>query len=274
MVERNYYVICDDGCKFPAMTKEQIYALLDETISSGHLPTDYQSSGFVTQIKEKNKNTDLSFWVGTQAEYNALVEKPQDTFCIISDDTSRDEIVTRIEELMKKVNKLDQLRPNACSMRLAEDVIIPPYDGVELNKYNWSNINTYQSGGTVIDDVKVTPTSGDSYHILKVTKDVNAFVGATVYIGGDREITDDEKIGVGVILGVNRSSKFYRIATFMDTKYLTSLSPAFVVSIPMNFYKLKADDEMYLEVSLFRYGTERIKVPSGMTNLQFLFLNE
>lgn len=106
MAERNYYVIRDDGCKFLAMTKEQIYALLDETISSGHLPTDYQSGGFVTQIKEKNRNTDLSFWVGTQAEYNALAEKPQNTFCIISDDTSRDELISRIEELMKLSDSL------------------------------------------------------------------------------------------------------------------------------------------------------------------------
>ena len=106
MAERNYYVIRDDGCKFPSMTKQQIYALLDETISSGHLPTDYQSGGFVTQIKEKNRNTDLSFWVGTQAEYNALDPKPQNTFCIISDDTSRDEFISRIEELMKLSDSL------------------------------------------------------------------------------------------------------------------------------------------------------------------------
>lgn len=106
MSERNFYCIDEDNCKFPTMTKEQIYDLLDETIESGHLPTDYQSGGFVTHIKEKNRNTDLSFWVGTQAEYNALDPKPKNTFCIISDDTSRDEIVSRIDELMKLSDSL------------------------------------------------------------------------------------------------------------------------------------------------------------------------
>lgn len=207
-------------------------------------------------LKETNKGNGLKFWVGTQAEYNALDPKPQNTFCIISDDTSRDE-----------------LRINACSMTLAEDVTIPT-SGVELNKYNWNNINTYQGGGSVIDNIEVTPSSGNSYHVLKVTKDVNAFVGATVAIGGNREITGDEKIGVNVNLGVYRGSKLYLIASFSDTKYLTNLAPAFAVSIPMNFYKLKADDEMYLQVYLLRDGTKEIIVPEVATNLQFIFLNE
>ena len=57
------------------------------------------------EFKEKNRNTDLSFWVGTQAEYNALEPKPQNTFCIISDDTSRDELISQIEKLTNKIAK-------------------------------------------------------------------------------------------------------------------------------------------------------------------------
>ena len=106
MAERNYYVISDDGCKFPSMTKEQIYALLDETLASGHLPTDYQTAGFVNKIKEQNRGCELQFWVGTEAEYNALETKPENTFCIISDDTTKDFLLQAVEGLQKRTQSM------------------------------------------------------------------------------------------------------------------------------------------------------------------------
>ena len=106
MAERNYYVISDDGCKFPSMTKEQIYALLDETLASGHLPTDYQTAGFVNKIKEQNRGCELQFWVGTEADYNALETKPENTFCIISDDTTKDFLLQAVEGLEKRTQSM------------------------------------------------------------------------------------------------------------------------------------------------------------------------
>lgn len=69
MSERVYYVICADDCRFEGMSKEQIFAAIAE--ATGNTPTDVDAA-FITKIKETNKNNALSFWYGTEAEFNAL----------------------------------------------------------------------------------------------------------------------------------------------------------------------------------------------------------
>ena len=86
MSERNYYVICDSGCRFPAMTKEQILAAIDQAVSTGEIRE--VDTGFVTKIKEMNRNTGIKWWVGTMAEYNAIEEKEANCFYITTDDVS------------------------------------------------------------------------------------------------------------------------------------------------------------------------------------------
>ena len=73
MSERNYFVLRDDNCRFPSMTKEQILAAITQAVSTGEIKD--VDTGFVTKIKELNKNKQLSFWVGTTAEYNAIETK-------------------------------------------------------------------------------------------------------------------------------------------------------------------------------------------------------
>lgn len=64
-----YYVFCDNDCKYEGMSKEQIIAAIAE--ATGATPTDIDSA-FITKIKEQNKNGTLSFWFGTESEFNAL----------------------------------------------------------------------------------------------------------------------------------------------------------------------------------------------------------
>lgn len=95
--DRIYYVICGDGCKFEGMTKEQIFTAIAQAVNDGEI-SDIDS-GFITTIKEKNKNAGLSFWVGTQAEYNALPSIVENCFYIISDDTTEDDINENIQSI-------------------------------------------------------------------------------------------------------------------------------------------------------------------------------
>lgn len=69
MADIKYYVFCDNDCKYEGMTKEQIIAAIAE--ATGAIPTDIDSA-FITKIKEKNNNSALSFWLGTESEFNAL----------------------------------------------------------------------------------------------------------------------------------------------------------------------------------------------------------
>ena len=92
--ERNYYVICADGCKFEGMTKEQILAAIAE--ATGATVTNIDSA-FITKIKELNKGETLRFWKGTTAEYNALPQKYDDCQYIKTDDTTFKDIEDQIK---------------------------------------------------------------------------------------------------------------------------------------------------------------------------------
>ncbi len=68
MAEKKFYVICDDDCRIEGMTKEQIIAAIAE--ATGATPTAIDSA-FITKIKEQNAGNPISFWLGTEAQFNA-----------------------------------------------------------------------------------------------------------------------------------------------------------------------------------------------------------
>lgn len=102
MSERNYYVMCDNNCKFPAMTKEQILAAIAE--ATGQTLQDVDGA-FITKIKEQNAGGYVTFWRGTQAQYNALATKDENCFYIISDSTEKEDTASAIAELAETVEK-------------------------------------------------------------------------------------------------------------------------------------------------------------------------
>jgi len=95
--ERNYYVLCDDNCKFPAMTKEQTLTAITQAVETGSIHD--VDTGFVTKIVEQNKQIGLSFWVGTSAEYNAIENKAANCFYIITDDVIKADLLNEINTL-------------------------------------------------------------------------------------------------------------------------------------------------------------------------------
>ena len=101
MSERNYYVFSDDNCKFESMTKEQILTAISQALSTGEI-SDIDS-GFVTKIKEVNKNNPLMFWVGTTAEFNALENQDENTFYIVTDATEGEDLSAEINDINTKI---------------------------------------------------------------------------------------------------------------------------------------------------------------------------
>lgn len=78
---------CKNHCKRPVYTQEQVIALIQAAINEGSLE-NCTGDVLISKIQETNKNMGLKFWVGTQAEYNALTTKSSDTHYIISDDNT------------------------------------------------------------------------------------------------------------------------------------------------------------------------------------------
>lgn len=106
MANRKYYVFCENRCLFEGMTKEQTLAAIEQAVTTGEIKD--VDAGFITKVKEQNKNVALKFWVGTQTEYNAIETKENNCFYIITDDTAKEDIETAIENLQREINTLNE----------------------------------------------------------------------------------------------------------------------------------------------------------------------
>lgn len=104
MADRKYYVICELGCKFESMTKEQILTAIAQAVSEGRIRDI--DTGFVTTIKTINGKA-LKFFVGTQSEYEALTdEEKSGLFAIITNDTSKEALENALAELQTNYDAL------------------------------------------------------------------------------------------------------------------------------------------------------------------------
>lgn len=111
MSERKWYVRCETGCIAESMTKEQILTAISQAMTTGEIGD--VDTGFITRIKEQNNGAGLSFWVGTQAEYNALDPKLNNCFYIITDDTTADDINKAVADMQKTVEECERLSAEA-----------------------------------------------------------------------------------------------------------------------------------------------------------------
>lgn len=106
MAERKYYVLCGSNCKFESMTKEQILTAIQQAVSTGEIKD--VDAGFITTIKEQNRGNAITLWKGTQAEYNALTEKPEDCFYIITDDTFKEDVNAALKAQKEQIENLSK----------------------------------------------------------------------------------------------------------------------------------------------------------------------
>ena len=87
---KKYYCYCDSNCKYETMTKEQILAAIAQAVEKGSLGDC--DTGFITKVKENNGGRYVTFWVGTQAQYNEIENKVENCLYIIEDETTASDI--------------------------------------------------------------------------------------------------------------------------------------------------------------------------------------
>lgn len=78
----NVYGVCDNNCKHPVYTREQVLSLLQQAINDGALYNIDADYAAIKKIVSDNGGADVKFWTGTEAEFNALDPKPT-TFAFI-----------------------------------------------------------------------------------------------------------------------------------------------------------------------------------------------
>lgn len=104
---RKYYCLCDANCRFETMNKEQILAAIAQAAEHG-LVFDTEAA-FITKVKEGNAGSNLTFWLGTEAQYNAIVtqgKKDANCFYILTDGGSPAELLQKIQELNGRISAL------------------------------------------------------------------------------------------------------------------------------------------------------------------------
>ena len=109
-----YYVICDDDSRHESMTKEQILAAIAQALETGKIGEC--DTGFVTKVKETNGGNSLTFWVGTQAQYNALEAVAENCLYIISDDTSMTDFNNIVADLKNTCEEASKDAAKALAM--------------------------------------------------------------------------------------------------------------------------------------------------------------
>lgn len=103
--ERTYFVLCADNCRFEGMTKEQILSAITQAVELGEIRD--VDTGFVTKIKEKNGGMQVTLWVGTQAQYNAIEVPDVNCLYIITDDRTVQEMQDAIVSLQEKIERIE-----------------------------------------------------------------------------------------------------------------------------------------------------------------------
>lgn len=100
---KKYYCFCSSNCKYETMTKEQILAAIMQAAESGEIHD--VDAGFITKVKETNAGGYVTFWTGTQAQFNALPRIETNCLYIFTDSTAADDIVKAIAAATEKAEE-------------------------------------------------------------------------------------------------------------------------------------------------------------------------
>lgn len=72
----NVYGVCDNNCKYPVYTREEVLSLLQQVINDGSLLNVNADYALISKMRDINGGEDIVFWSGTEAEFNALNPAP------------------------------------------------------------------------------------------------------------------------------------------------------------------------------------------------------
>lgn len=107
-MSESVYLRGESKSNFEGMTKEQVLAAIVQAIESGTIGD--VDTGFITRIKEINKGQAFRIWLGTSAEYNALVEAEQiesNVLYIKTDDTSAENVSNALASAAERLTALE-----------------------------------------------------------------------------------------------------------------------------------------------------------------------
>ena len=112
-----YSVIREDGVRVEGLTKEQVYELIQGT--TGKVPAGV-NEGFITKLREQRAQADVSIWVGSNAEYNALETKDDNVLYVVTDDPFFQEFDERMKVIEDSIATIDSTLKTMMDQKTAE----------------------------------------------------------------------------------------------------------------------------------------------------------
>lgn len=193
-----YYVRDNNNNLVEGLSKEEIYALLDEAIRTGQLPSVDEETAFVTKLKCCVSGVSNSVAFVTEAKYNELrtggLLKPN-TLYFITDDTTEDTLENAIAQAKEEaineakvgMTTIPEAYQNTNNYNLVEfastsffanrkyhviNIVIP------LNRPNWYNGETLFSGSLETGGMLTGYIDGNGAVNLRGTNGaINIFTG-------------------------------------------------------------------------------------------------
>jgi hypothetical protein len=172
------------------MTKEQILAAIAQAAKNG-LVFDVDAA-YITKVRESNAGGYVTFWVGTQAQYNAIKDKDTNCMYIVTDSTKDADLVAAI-----KAHVLDYENPHkvtAVQAGARPDTWLPTPEeigaaptgfglGGGVIEADWNSVDYYtKSGWYAISNLEHIGGTSVRYAVMRVDGDENSFVVQTLWV--------------------------------------------------------------------------------------------
>ena len=188
--QRQYYVFREDNCKFESMTKEQIITAIANATGVSPEAVDVDDA-FISKIQEMNQNNNLKWWVGTEAEYNAIEDLDAETLYIITD--AADDTGAVITALKEQLDDLQERINETVKPSIQNAVVITDSYGDEELTGTTSLTNLIarlQQHGVEISQYAVKPGAG-----------FNASTGQYSFGTALGSMDNDDKVTEVVVIG-------------------------------------------------------------------------
>ena len=99
------YAYCGANCKHKVLSAAQQIHLIQEMLENGgKVPTEMTLVTPVNEIIDQNTGKGLKLFIGTKAQYEEWSGDKSNVFAIITDDQTKEEILSRLDELKNSVN--------------------------------------------------------------------------------------------------------------------------------------------------------------------------
>lgn len=197
------YAVCDNSCKYESMTKEQILTAITQAVESGEVKD--VDAGFVTKLQEQNNKAALTVWIGTSAQYNAIAEKAENCLYILTDETTEEQILFKLDEAL------------VCGVEAHERLN-------NFNKVLWEGEQVLESGYEVYpvlaDDIRKYSLIAVNYNIYKETASGQRSTLFCSSLAYGRQLPDNAVAGTGIEKIWGGADAHGEVVCLFDTKYL------------------------------------------------------